>query len=168
MFYLKITNFWFSYFLFKFRAHEQFGYCQAGTSGILLDDDTALIGTPGPYTWRGTVFAVSVSDNFLRRDKTLYYGPLTEDESPVDKYSYLGKNANVLLYESSQCPLTLPQNYLPANWSWSFCQQIRENLKFDENSLLWELLEWTALLTPHLFLDWLIDWLFEEFLKNWH
>lgn len=73
------------------RAHEQFGYCQAGTSGMLLDDDTALIGTPGPYTWRGTVFAVSVSDDFLHRDKTLYYGPLTQDHSPVDKYSYLGK-----------------------------------------------------------------------------
>jgi hypothetical protein len=57
---------------------------------MLLDDDTALIGTPGPYTWRGTVFAVSVSDDFLHRDKTLYYGPLTQDHSPVDKYSYLG------------------------------------------------------------------------------
>ena len=77
-------------FLFLCRAHEQFGYCQAGTSGMLLDDDTALIGTPGPYTWRGTVFAVSVSDDFLHRDKTLYYGPLTQDHSPVDKYSYLG------------------------------------------------------------------------------
>ena len=59
---------------------------------MLLDDDTALIGTPGPYTWRGTVFAVSVSENFLRRDKTLYYGPLTKEDSPVDKYSYLGKS----------------------------------------------------------------------------
>lgn len=76
--------------LFLIRAHEEFGYCQAGTSGLLLDDDTALIGTPGPYTWRGTVFAVSVSDDFLHRDKTTYYGPLTE-HSPVDKYSYLGK-----------------------------------------------------------------------------
>ena len=82
--------FFFFPFLFLCRAHEQFGYCQAGTSGMLLDDDTALIGTPGPYTWRGTVFAVSVSDDFLHRDKTLYYGPLTQDHSPVDKYSYLG------------------------------------------------------------------------------
>ncbi len=74
----------------KNRAHEQFGYCQSGTSALLLDDDTAVIGTPGPYTWRGTVFAVSVSDDFLRRDKTVYYVPLPPDESPVDKYSYLG------------------------------------------------------------------------------
>ena len=80
----------FFFFPFLCRAHEQFGYCQAGTSGMLLDDDTALIGTPGPYTWRGTMFAVSVSDDFLHRDKTLYYGPLTQDHSPVDKYSYLG------------------------------------------------------------------------------
>lgn len=71
------------------RAHEQYGYCQAGTSGLLLDD-TAVIGTPGPYTWRGTVFVISVSDNFLDRDKTFYHGPLAEHESPVDKYSYLG------------------------------------------------------------------------------
>jgi len=58
----------------------------------LLLDDTAVIGTPGPYTWRGTVFVISVSDNFLDRDKTFYHGPLVEHESPVDKYSYLGKN----------------------------------------------------------------------------
>jgi hypothetical protein len=73
------------------RAHEQYGYCQAGTSGLLLDD-TAVIGTPGPYTWRGTVFVISVSENFLNRDKTIYHGPLLEHESPVDKYSYLGKS----------------------------------------------------------------------------
>jgi hypothetical protein len=65
---------------------------------MLLDDDTALIGTPGPYTWRGTVFAVSVSDDFLHRDKTLYYGPLTQDHSPVDKYSYLGMAIFFLFY----------------------------------------------------------------------
>ena len=61
------------------RAHEEWGYCQvlsppspspppppsppqAGTSAALLPDRTALIGTPGPHTWRGTVFAVSTSD----------------------------------------------------------------------------------------------------------
>ncbi|KAL1137846.1 hypothetical protein AAG570_009542 [Ranatra chinensis] len=72
------------------RAHEQFGYCQAGTSGLLVND-TALIGTPGPFTWRGTVFAFSVSDDFLRRDKTMYYSPLSDDpKQPLDKYSYLG------------------------------------------------------------------------------
>lgn len=76
------------------RAHEDYGYCQAGTSGILLDDDTALIGTPGVYTWRGTVFVMSFFENYLRRDKTQYHGPHLEHTSPVDKYSYLGKNRN--------------------------------------------------------------------------
>ena len=51
------------------RAHEEWGYCQAGTSAILLADKTALIGTPGPYTWRGTVFAVSTSE--VRLGQTL-------------------------------------------------------------------------------------------------
>ncbi|XP_037089062.1 integrin alpha-PS1-like isoform X3 [Pollicipes pollicipes] len=72
------------------RAHEQYGYCQAGTSGLLTDDDNAVIGLPGPYTWRGTVFAVNISDAYLLRDKVQYFGPVTERTSPVDKYSYLG------------------------------------------------------------------------------
>ena len=45
----------------------------------------------GPYTWRGTVFAVSVEDDYLFRDKTHYYIPVIRGESPVDKYAYLGK-----------------------------------------------------------------------------
>ncbi|XP_054286091.1 integrin alpha-PS1-like isoform X2 [Macrosteles quadrilineatus] len=71
-------------------AHEQYGYCQAGTSGLLLSDDSALIGTPGPYTWRGTVFVFNVSEDYLNRDKNFYYGPVLENDAPVDKYSYLG------------------------------------------------------------------------------
>jgi len=74
------------------REHEEYGYCQAGTSGLLLEDDSAVIGTPGLYTWRGTVFVISVWDEYLKRDKTHYYGPHTEQSSPVDKYSYLGKS----------------------------------------------------------------------------
>ncbi|XP_071446046.1 integrin alpha-PS1 isoform X1 [Hetaerina americana] len=70
------------------RAHEQFGYCQAGTSGAVVDDDV-VIGTPGPHTWRGTVFVKSVTDVYLERDKMTYFGPLQEG-APVDKYSYLG------------------------------------------------------------------------------
>ena len=73
------------------RQHEQYGYCQAGTSGLLTEDDSAVIGMPGPYTWRGTVFSVNISDDFLDRDKTQYFGPVTASTSPVDKYSYLGK-----------------------------------------------------------------------------
>lgn len=72
----------------------------------MLLDDTAVIGTPGPYTWRGTVFVISVSDNFLDRDKTFYHGPLAEHESPVDKYSYLGKNEvdNPITCKEEKCP----------------------------------------------------------------
>lgn len=76
-------------------GYEQYGYCQAGTSGLLLSDDTALIGTPGPFKWQGTVYAFSVADDYLERDKNLYYSPL-EREAPVDAYSYLG-NPNILL-----------------------------------------------------------------------
>lgn len=71
------------------RAHEQFGFCQAGTSG-LITNDTLVVGSPGPHTWRGTVFVLSVLDDFLSRDKTMYYSPLTEDTAAIDKYSYLG------------------------------------------------------------------------------
>ncbi|CAL4109248.1 unnamed protein product, partial [Meganyctiphanes norvegica] len=71
------------------QGHEQYGFCQAGTSGLLLDDE-ALLGVPGPYTWRGTVHTSNTSDNFLLKDKTQYFGPVTKNDSPVDKYSYLG------------------------------------------------------------------------------
>ena len=78
--------------IFTYRAHEQWGYCQAGTSALLTEDNMALIGAPGPFTWRGTVFAVSVEEDFLFRDKTHYHTPVKEGNAPVDKYSYLGKN----------------------------------------------------------------------------
>ena len=77
--------------LFHYRAHEQWGYCQAGTSALLTEDNMALIGAPGPFTWRGTVFAVSVEEDFLFRDKTHYHTPVKEGNAPVDKYSYLGE-----------------------------------------------------------------------------
>lgn len=74
------------------RAHEQFGYCQAGTSGVLTPSGSeyVVIGTPGPYTWRGTVYVVSVSDDFIQKDTVVYNSPMQED-SPVYKYSYLGE-----------------------------------------------------------------------------
>lgn len=72
------------------RAHEDYGFCQVGTSGTILDDNTMVLGTPGPYTWRGTVFVISVGGEYLKRDKIHYYGPHLDQTSPVDKYSYLG------------------------------------------------------------------------------
>ncbi|KFM66138.1 Integrin alpha-PS1, partial [Stegodyphus mimosarum] len=71
------------------KAHEQYGYCQAGTSGEIAEDNTIIIGSPGPFTWRGTVFANNVRFKLLD-DRRWYYGPIKEETSPVDKYSYLG------------------------------------------------------------------------------
>ncbi|XP_012263310.2 integrin alpha-PS1 isoform X2 [Athalia rosae] len=76
------------------KAHEQFGYCQAGTSGLLTSEDRVLIGTPGPHTWKGNLFLFAVSEDFLERDHTIYYAPM-QDASPVDKYSYLGMSVAV-------------------------------------------------------------------------
>lgn len=87
-----------------FRAHEQFGYCQAGTSGVLTSEDRVVIGTPGPHTWRGTLYLFTISDEFLTRDNTVYNAPM-QDSSPVNKYSYLGTfsifylNVNTLLWK---------------------------------------------------------------------
>ncbi|XP_022236437.1 integrin alpha-PS1-like, partial [Limulus polyphemus] len=69
------------------KGHEQYGYCQAGTSLDLMDDNNIVLGSPGPYTWRGTVFVNNLGEG-IRDDRKWYIGPL--DESPVDKYSYLG------------------------------------------------------------------------------
>lgn len=71
------------------RALEDYGYCQAGTSSDLLADDTALLGAPGAYTCRGRMYGISVSENYLDKDRGHYYSPVME-KSSVDKYSYLG------------------------------------------------------------------------------
>lgn len=60
-----------------------------------------MIGSPGPYTWRGTIFVNSVKFG-IRDDKTWYYGPLLDDDAPVDKYSYLG-----ILYFHIYCEIVL-------------------------------------------------------------
>lgn len=70
-------------------AHEEYGYCQAGTSIDISPDNDIVIGTPGPYTWRGTIFTNSIRFG-IRDDKSWYSGPLIDSKSPVDKYSYLG------------------------------------------------------------------------------
>ena len=72
-----------------FSEHQQYGYCQAGTSGLLLEDEMVL-GIPGTYTWQGTVHTSNISKDFLLRDKTQYFGPVTINTTPVEKYSYLG------------------------------------------------------------------------------
>lgn len=71
------------------KLHEEYGFCQAGTSGTLLDDGTVVLGAPGVYTWRGSLYLKNVAGEYLRRDKNIYYSP-HEVNSPIDKYSYLG------------------------------------------------------------------------------
>lgn len=80
--------------LFNFRLHQQFGFCQFGTSASYVGDDFAMIGAPGPYTWRGTVFGKVVVGDFLTRDKTIYHGPFGDVDS-IEKYSYLGNYSNI-------------------------------------------------------------------------
>lgn len=79
-----------------YRGHEEYGLCQFGTSGVILGDDSMVVGSPGAYTWRGTTFATSISSDFLARDKTVYYSPVLDHEATVDKYSYLGIKSNGL------------------------------------------------------------------------
>lgn len=76
--------------LLVFREHEEYGFCQVGVSSSLLKDDTLLLGSPGPYAWRGTIFTHDVQDNLLDRDSIAYMAPVVDGVSPVEKYSYLG------------------------------------------------------------------------------
>ncbi|CAG9863620.1 unnamed protein product [Phyllotreta striolata] len=71
------------------KLHQQFGFCQVGTSASFVGEDFALMGSPGPYTWRGTIFAQMVTGDWLKQDKTIYHGPFG-DIDLIEKYSYLG------------------------------------------------------------------------------
>ncbi|XP_026499697.1 integrin alpha-PS1 isoform X1 [Vanessa tameamea] len=76
------------------REHEEFGFCQVGTSSSLLEDDTLVLGSPGPYTWRGTIFTQDTNDDLLERDHVVYMAPVEDGVSPVEKYSYLGMSVS--------------------------------------------------------------------------
>ncbi|XP_074602428.1 integrin alpha-PS1-like [Brevipalpus obovatus] len=71
------------------RAHEEFGFCQVGTSADVSAENHLLLGTPGTYTWRGTIFNNNIRFG-IKDNKLWHHGPLSESVSPVDKYSYLG------------------------------------------------------------------------------
>lgn len=70
-------------------AHEEYGYCQVGTSSDISESSDIVVGSPGPYTWRGTVFTNSISFT-PKDDRTWYMAPVQDEETKVDKYSYLG------------------------------------------------------------------------------
>ena len=71
------------------KAHEEYAVCQAGTSGDISDSSDIVLGSPGSYTWRGTVFSNSISFT-AKDDRTWYMAPVQDDEAKVHKYSYLG------------------------------------------------------------------------------
>ncbi|XP_018318940.1 integrin alpha-PS1-like, partial [Agrilus planipennis] len=73
-----------------YSNYKKFGFCQTGTSLALLSDGTTLLGSPGPYTWRGTLFVISLGVDFLSRNHDVFVGPLNDTPEPIDKYSYLG------------------------------------------------------------------------------
>lgn len=71
------------------KAHEEYGYCQAGTSSDISDTSDIVLGSPGPYTWRGTVFTNSIAFT-AKDDRTWYMAPVQDEDAKVNKYSYLG------------------------------------------------------------------------------
>uniref|UniRef100_A0A6G1S610 Integrin alpha-PS1 n=1 Tax=Aceria tosichella TaxID=561515 RepID=A0A6G1S610_9ACAR len=71
------------------KAHEEYGSCQAGTSSDISDTSDIVLGSPGPYTWRGSVFSNSITFT-AKDDRTWYMAPVQDDEAKVYKYSYLG------------------------------------------------------------------------------
>jgi len=71
------------------RGLQDNGFCQAGTSADILEDDTAILGAPGAYICRGAMYGISVSDDYLNKDRNHYHTPL-QNNTPVEKYSYLG------------------------------------------------------------------------------
>ncbi|XP_050311536.1 integrin alpha-PS1 [Anthonomus grandis grandis] len=75
------------------HLHQEFGFCQVGTSATFLGEN-AVMGAPGPFTWRGTVFVQAINEDFFQRDKTTYKGPLLDTADPIDKYSYLGMSVD--------------------------------------------------------------------------
>eukprot|EP00095_Tigriopus_kingsejongensis_P007065 snap_masked-scaffold1121_size61474-processed-gene-0.4 protein:Tk07065 transcript:snap_masked-scaffold1121_size61474-processed-gene-0.4-mRNA-1 annotation:"hypothetical protein DAPPUDRAFT_60396" len=55
----------------------------------------ATVHAQSPFTWRGTVFAMNVGDDFLFRDKTQFHTPVQGVGITLDKYSYLGMSIAV-------------------------------------------------------------------------
>lgn len=55
------------------REHEEYAYCQAGTSGTILEDGTMILGTPG----KKTVFCGSTSKHQTNQNHFIFYAPRT-------------------------------------------------------------------------------------------
>lgn len=91
------------------QGHEEYGFCQVGTSCDISESSDLLLGAPGTYTWRGTTFANNIRFS-AKDDRTWYMAPVSDEEAKVDKHSYLGmsivsgKFFNDKMYYASGAP----------------------------------------------------------------
>lgn len=90
-------------------GHEEYGFCQVGTSCDISESSELSVGAPGTYTWRGTAFTNNIRFS-AKDDRTWYMAPVKDDEAKVDKHSYLGmsivsgKFFNDKMYYASGAP----------------------------------------------------------------
>ncbi|XP_060081557.1 integrin alpha-PS1-like [Ylistrum balloti] len=74
--------------------NEGLAYCQAGTSGIMMNDEQILLGAPGAVDWTGGLWIQYTGDD-IRKDLSWFRSPIypTEDTRkprPIDLTSYMG------------------------------------------------------------------------------
>ncbi|XP_064614581.1 integrin alpha-PS1-like [Liolophura sinensis] len=83
-------------------GHEDYGYCQAGTSGIIANDGNVVIGAPGAKTWTGMLFKKYDTEELISGlgwKRT----PVEKGENPpVPFFSYLGFSAAAGRFSGAQ------------------------------------------------------------------
>jgi len=86
----------------KVYGHEDYGFCQAGTSCAIDEDGYYLLGAPGAVTWRGTAFmnyiAKSLEDDLKWRQAPVdnpIQGMNMQQPAMANFYSYLGMSAKI-------------------------------------------------------------------------
>jgi hypothetical protein len=86
----------------KAKGHEQYGFCQVGTSVAVDKEGNMVLGAPGPYAWRGAVFK-NVIQLSLSEEPRWFQSPV-EDPLPgrapgpnpaTSFYSYLGMSVKI-------------------------------------------------------------------------
>lgn len=61
-----------------------------------------IIGAPGVFTWRGSLYTRNVAGNYLQRNKNIYYTPHEGQHPPIDKYSYLGMSVTAAKFNGDK------------------------------------------------------------------
>ncbi|XP_033761989.1 integrin alpha-PS1-like isoform X1 [Pecten maximus] len=74
--------------------NEGLAYCQAGTSGVMMNDERVLLGAPGAVDWTGGLWTQYTGDN-IREDLSWFRSPIylkedTRKPRPIDLTSYMG------------------------------------------------------------------------------